>query len=192
MSIISTTKMTSRQFLELGEDPPGIHLELVNGEIALSPSATPLHSHIVLGLGSILLEFIKQQGLGHVYYDVNTIFGEHDVLRPDLIYFQKSRLHLVGEKALEGPPDLCVEVLSPSSVVIDRKDKFKQYQKGGVNFYWIVDPKANTIEAFKLSRGKYVSAGKGKGAEVVKLPPFEELRIPLMELWADGSKNARP
>jgi hypothetical protein len=32
MSIISTTKMTARQFLQLGEDPPGVRLELVNGE----------------------------------------------------------------------------------------------------------------------------------------------------------------
>jgi len=183
MSIISTTKMTSRQFLELGEDPAGIHLELVNGEVALSPSPIPRHGQIVASLCAIIWQHVNRRKLGRVYSDVDTIFGEHDVRRPDLIYFQKSRLHLVGEKALEGPPDLCIEVLSPSSIAIDRKDKFKQYQKGGVSFYWIVDPKAETIEAFKLSRGKYLSAGKGKGNQTVKLPPFEDLRIPLVQLW---------
>jgi hypothetical protein len=40
----STIKMTARQFLELGEDPPGVRLELVNGEIAVSPSSIRDHS----------------------------------------------------------------------------------------------------------------------------------------------------
>jgi Uma2 family endonuclease len=55
--------------------------------------------------------------------DVDTIFGAFDVRRPDILYFSKSRLHLVGENAMEGPPDLAVEVLSPSSLQTDRKDK---------------------------------------------------------------------
>src|ERR1700683_3647108 len=129
MSIISTTKMTSRQFLELGEDPPGIYLELFDGEVALSPSPIPRHGRIVATLCAILWQHVNRRKLGCIYADVDTIFGEQDVRRPDLIYFQTSRLHLVGEKALEGPPDLCVEVLSPSSVGIDRKDKFKQSPK---------------------------------------------------------------
>ena len=31
---VSTIKMTAVQFLQLGEDPPGVRLELVDGEIA--------------------------------------------------------------------------------------------------------------------------------------------------------------
>ena len=37
---VGTIKMTARQFLELGEDPPGVRLELVDGEIAVTPSPT--------------------------------------------------------------------------------------------------------------------------------------------------------
>jgi Uma2 family endonuclease len=50
----------------------------------------------------------------------------------------------------EDPPDLAVEVLSPGSVNIDRKDKFAQYRKAGVRFYWIVDPQLKTIEGWEL------------------------------------------
>jgi Uma2 family endonuclease len=183
MSIISTTKMTARQFLELGEDPPGVRLELVNGEVAVSPSPIPDQSYTENKLATLLTVHIDERKLGILYRDVDTIFGEFDVRRPDLIFFSTQRLHLVGAKAMEGSPDLCVEILSPSSKRIDRGVKFKQYEKGGVRFYWIVDPAERTIEAFRLSRGKFNPVGKGAGSDVVNLQPFEELDISLARLW---------
>jgi Uma2 family endonuclease len=180
---VSTIKMTAAQFLEMGEDPPGVRLELVDGEVAVSPSPEPKHSYADRNLGYLLHAHIRVNDLGALFGDVDTIFGEHDVRRPDLIYFAKDRFHLVGEKAMEGPPDLCVEIISPSSRTIDRKKKFKQYEKGKVAHYWIVDPEARTLEGYKLSRGKYQLTGKGAGNETVSLLPFEELRIPLAELW---------
>src|SRR5213592_1610584 len=102
MSIVSTTKMTARQFLELGEDPPGVRLELVNGEVAVSPSPIPAHGYVVLRLAKILSNYIDDRDLGRLYPDVDTIFGEHDVRRPDLLFFSKERLDLIGEKAMEG------------------------------------------------------------------------------------------
>src|SRR5688500_11567663 len=101
MSRVSTIKMTARQFLELGEDPPGVRLELVNGEIAVSPSPVPDHAFTVLALGSLLKSYVDRNGLGMVLLDVDTVFGEHDVRRPDVFYFTKARLHFIGEKAIE-------------------------------------------------------------------------------------------
>jgi Uma2 family endonuclease len=183
MSRVSTIKMTARQFLELGEDPPGVRLELVDGEIAVSPSPLPRHSFTVVALGALLKNHIDEHDLGELLMDVDTIFGEHDVRRPDLLYFKNARRHFIGEKAIEGPPDLCIEVLSPTSVRADRKEKFGQYATGKVKFYWIVDPKQRTIEAYRLSGGKYLGRVRGSGSDIVKLPPFAKLEIPLAKLW---------
>jgi Uma2 family endonuclease len=183
MSRVSTTKMTARQFLKLGEDPPGVRLELVDGEIAVSPSPTPDHAYAVLSLGSILKVFCDEHDAGVLLPDVDTVFGVHDVRRPDIVYFTNARKHLIGEKAIEGAPDLCVEVLSPSSRRIDRRDKFAQYATAKVKHYWIVDPKQRTIESYRLSGGKYVGRVRGSGSDVVKLPPFPKLAIPLAKLW---------
>jgi Uma2 family endonuclease len=180
---VGTIKMTSRQFLQLGEDPAGVRLELVDGEVAVSPSPEPKHSFTDRELTFALLGHIRANDLGALFGDVDTIFGEYDVRRPDLIYFAKNRLHLVGKKAMEGPPDLCVEIISPSSLAIDRKGKFKQYEKGKVAHYWIVDPKARTIEGYKLTRGKYQLSGRGSGEQIVHLPPFPDLDIRLGALW---------
>jgi Uma2 family endonuclease len=180
---LSTIKMTAQQFLMLGEDPPGVRLELVNGEIAVSPSPIPDHSHVVIALATILKVHIDQHDLGQLFTDVDTIFGEHDVRRPDLLFFRKSRLHLIGEKAMEGPPDLAVEILSPGNTTTDRRDKFKLYESGKVRHYWIVDPKMRTIEAYRLASGKYTGRVRGSGSDIVQLPPFRDLKIPLAKLW---------
>jgi Uma2 family endonuclease len=180
---VSTIKMTARQFLQLGEDPPGVRLELANGEVAVSPSPNAAHSFAVIALASLLKVHTTQNDLGQVLGDVDTLFGDYEVRRPDILFFRKERLSLIRETAIEGPPDLAVEVLSPSSVKIDRKDKFKLYAAGKVTNYWIVDPKGKTIEAYRLSRGKYVGGLRGSGSNVVKLPPFDHLEIPLAELW---------
>jgi Uma2 family endonuclease len=183
MSRVSTIKMTARQFLELGEDPPGVRLELVNGEVAVSPSPIPDHSYTLISLSSLLKVHVDDNDLGELLADVDTIFGEHDVRRPDLLFFVRSRRHFIKEKAIHGPPDLCVEIVSPSSGKIDRKDKFAQYAAGKVKHYWIVDPKRRTIEAYTLRGGKYVGRVRGSGSDVVKLPPFPKLEIPLAKLW---------
>jgi Uma2 family endonuclease len=183
MPITSTIRMTARQFIELGEDPAGVRLELVNGEVAVSPSPIPDHSFVEKMLTIILGNHILTHDLGRLYGDVDTIFGPHDVRRPDLIYFSKSRLHLVGPKAMEGAPDLCVEILSPSSETIDKVDKFEQYQAAGVANYWIVDPANRAAHAYRLENAAYTPAGTGRNDDVVHFPPFADLPLTLGKLW---------
>jgi Uma2 family endonuclease len=176
--------MTARQYLMLGEDPPGVRLELVDGEIAVSASPMPRHSYADRALTALLWIHVESKDLGLVLGDTDTIFGEFDVRRPDIIYFTKQRAHLVEEdEAISGPPDLCIEIVSPSSVTVDRTDKFEQYAKGKVRFYWIVDPKNRLIEAFKLVGGRYKPCGSGANNDVVSLPPFPDLKIPLKSIW---------
>jgi Uma2 family endonuclease len=135
-------------------------------------------------LTALLFPYIRDNDLGILLGDTDTIFGEHDVRRPDMIYFAKARAHLVREdEAIDGPPDLCIEIVSPSSGQIDREDKFEQYAAGKVRHYWIVDPAPRTFEGFTLRGGKYVAAGRGQGADVLRLSPFPELHIPLATLW---------
>jgi len=180
---VSTIKMTAKQFLQLGEDPPGVRLELVDGEVAVSPSFQPKHSYAEKQLTLVLLGHINAHDLGRLYGDVDTIFGEYDVRRPDLIFFAKNRLHLIGEKAMEGPPDLCVEIISPSSVTYDRKEKFNLYESGGVAHYWILDPYKKTLDGYSLADGKYQKSASGKNMDVMRLSPFVDLDIPLARLW---------
>jgi Uma2 family endonuclease len=186
MPIVSTTKMTAEQFLMLGEDPPGVRLELVNGEVAVSPSRTPAHSHANIKLIALLENYVSAHDLGELHHDVDTILNTFTVRRPDILFFAKHRTHLIGKKAMEGPPDLAVEVISPSSIEIDREDKFAEYREAGVEHYWITDPIRRTVEGWRLENGVYVTTGRGEENDVLRLSPFPDLEIPLSRLWRRG------
>lgn len=184
MPVISTTKMTAKQFLMLGEDPPGVRLELVEGEIAVSPSPRPNHSYAEKALAALLWVHIETFDLGLLLGDTDTVLGEHDVRRPDLLYFTKARQHLVpATKSIDAAPDLCVEIVSPSSGTVDREDKFGLYAEAGVPFYWILDPAEKSLDAYVLTDGRYVRVAGGTGDAEVTLPPFPNLVIPLRKLW---------
>lgn len=175
--------MTRAQFLELDDDPPGLRLEFVSATVQSTPSQTPEHSHIIIALLTVVGTHIHEKKLGYLFGYVNTIFGEFDVRRPDLLFLAQAREYLIGERAIEGPPDLCVEVISAETRSIDRQDKFRQYAAGGVAFYWIIDPQDRTIEAYRLVSGRFVECGRGKKSDTVRLAPFEDLKIPLSKLW---------
>jgi Uma2 family endonuclease len=183
MPIVSTIKMTADQFLQLGEDPPGVRLELVDGEVAVSPSPSPDHSAVVVNLIIAIGTYVRANSLGELHHDVDTILNTFTVRRPDLLFYTNERTHLIGKKAMEGPPDLAVEVISPSSIEIDRTDKFGEYREGKVPNYWIVDSEPRTIEGWTLKRGRYVRSGRGQGTATVRLSPFAGLDIPLRTLW---------
>jgi Uma2 family endonuclease len=181
---LAATKMTAEQFFMLGEDPPGLRLELVNGEIVVSPSPSFDHSFTDSQLRIILGQYINDNDLGAIVGDVDTIFDDLNVRRPDIIFIAKSRLRLIKGHGIPIVPDLCVEVLSPSSATTDQTEKFDLYAKSGVPCYWIVDPKGHSFEAFKLVGKKYQRVVTGRQRDVVKAPPFISLKIPLAKIWS--------
>jgi Uma2 family endonuclease len=181
--VLSTTKMTAEQYLQLGEHPPGVRLELVEGEIAVSPSPSLEHSFTQLRLSAVLVNHVKSLGSGELIGEVDTLLDQFNVRRPDILFFSKTRTRVIGKRPILEPPDLAVEIVSPTSIKIDRSDKFAQYRDAGVAHYWIVDPIAHTIEAFRLESGEYAPSGNGQNDDVVQLPPFLDLSISLADLW---------
>ncbi len=182
MSLVAAQRMTARQFMELPEDPHEIRRELVDGEIIMSPSLSFAHGRVSLHLASIVAMHIRAHKLGEISWDVDNRVSAWTVRRPDLLYFSAARVYLAIGKSVAGPPDLCVEFISPGSERIDRVEKFAEYAAYGVANYWIVDPIARTAEAYVLADGKYALGANGRGDETVRFPPFLDLEIPLGEL----------
>ena len=178
-----TGRMTAAEFMALPEDPSKMRYELVHGEVVASPSPNVDHAHVVTHLSMILAHLVRTNRLGVVVGDIDTPFGPEDVRRPDLLFFSKTRLHHIGKVHLEGPPDLCVEVLSPSNRHVDRGDKFELYRDSGVPFYWIFDPMVKVVEAYRLEAKEYALALTAKDDAVVRLPPFEDLELRLGDIW---------
>jgi Uma2 family endonuclease len=168
----------------MGEDPPGVRLELVHGEIRMSPSPSFDHAYIDRMLSHILLGHIIQHDLGALLGDLDTIFDDFNVRRPDILFVAKARLHLIKGHGIPFVPDLCIEILSPSSATMDQTDKFDLYASSGVPNYWIIDPKGRTFDAYALINGKYELNAQARDQMTVSAPPFPDLTIPLAQLWS--------
>ena len=128
--IVSTTRMNSRQFLELGEDPPGVRLELVDGEVAVSPSPTPKHSHVVINLITILNNHITEHDLGELHHDVDTILDLFNVRRPDIGRRRAGR----GDQGLGGQPDQCFYTTTPGPAAMYRPQNGEVTTPDGAKF----------------------------------------------------------
>lgn len=142
-------------------------IELSQGELIMPPHPTDTHRRIVGVLYRYLYEFVEANNLGTVRFAPLPVRLWPDNIRePDVLFVSHTHADRIGEQAY-GPPDLVVEVISPSTRRTDRNDKFVEYARAGISEYWLVDPEAHTLEVFILQEGAYtllVKAGPGQSA----------------------------
>lgn len=81
-------------------------------------------------------------------------------------------------------PDWVCEVLSPSTASIDRVKKKRVYARERVPFYWLIDPVARTLEAFRLEGELWLEVATFQADERVRVPPFEAVELELDALWS--------
>jgi Uma2 family endonuclease len=114
------------------------------------------------------------------------VFSPHDVVEPDLIYFAIDRFkEIVGERNAQGPPDLAIEVLSPSTRRRDEIVKRRLYERTGVQEYWIVDPELETVKVYRLVGGKYQKTSELSLEDntSVSTPMLPDLEVPLKRVF---------
>ena len=151
----------------------GERWELIDGvPCAMSPAPTRKHQYVSGALFSQLHGFLKGKPceVYHAPFDVRLNADENDdtVCQPDIVVVcDKFKL---DEKGCKGAPDLVIEILSPSSLRMDRLIKLEKYRQAGVREYWIVDPEARGVEAYVLDSGRYYATGYIDEAPVDVLP----------------------
>jgi len=73
---------------------------------------------------------------------------------PDLFFVSRSRLQIIKYDYVDGPPNLIMEIVSSDSKSRDWREKYFDYEKSGVQEYWIIDPYAERVEAYYLRRDR--------------------------------------
>jgi len=154
-------------YMKMPDD--GARYEIVDGNLEMmSPAPSTTHQAV-----SGELEFILKQSCKSDYLifhaPVDVILSKTNVLQPDILLIHRSRLEIVTEHGIEGPPDLVVEILSPGSRSRDKITKMKTYAKYDVPEYWIVDTSSRTLEQYRLMDAEklYVLHNLFEGDETV-------------------------
>ena len=143
------------QFVEeLGEDTKA---EFINGQIVVHSPVRLVHLDVGFFVTNLLGNFVLQRGLGKVFSEKCFVRCTRNDYEPDVCYFSQEKCAgWANDKLFFPPPDLVVEVLSPSTERNDRTVKLQDYARHGVGEYWIMDGNAKTVEQHTLPPGRNV------------------------------------
>jgi Uma2 family endonuclease len=108
---------------------------------------------------------------------------------PDLqIILAANRVHLTPT-SMEGPADICIEILSEATEAVDRGDKFVEYQEAGVREYWLLDHRRRAAHFHVLNADHLyiLHTADSNGDYQTSLLPGLRLYVPL--LWQTPLPN---
>lgn len=148
MAIHSPRKLTYDDFVRIPED--GRRHEILDGVHVVSPSPTLWHQRLLGALHLKIGAFVEEHFLGWVFFaPLDVILSSNDIVEPDLFFVSRDRQEILGDRYLEGAPDLVVEILSPGTRRRDLGKKKVRYEALGVREYWTLDPDRGTVQIFR-------------------------------------------
>ena len=168
-------------------DEPGTRYELFDGELHVSKQPHYGHQAICTHITGALWSWNEVSGLGFVFTAPGLVFSERDAAAPDVAWASHARLsRIVGDSAaLQGAPELIVEVLSPgvANQRRDREIKLRVYSRHGVDEYWLVDPAAQTIAVYRRAGTALQRVATLRATDTLTSPLLPGLAVPLDRLF---------
>ena len=159
--------------------------EILDGELSVTPAPATKHQTVLGNLHRLLANHVVANQIGKLFIaPTDLILAPTTVVQPDLIFIGNDRRQIVTERAIEGPPTLVVEILSPTTHRTDRVTKAQLYVKHNVPNYWLIDPDQRTVEAYELALDHYDLTARARDAEIFAPSLFSGLSIHLSDLWA--------
>lgn len=133
-----------------------VKAEFINGEIIFHSPVKNRHWLVSANIIGVLQPFVRKNKLGIVGAEKVMIRLTRNDYEPDIVFFSNEKCAAFSpDQMLFPPPDLAVEILSPSTEKYDREIKFADYAAHGVSEYWIVDPEQKSIEQYLLTGKDY-------------------------------------
>lgn len=166
------------------EITPDMKAEFINGEVIMHSPATALHTEVRKRLTMLIHVHADTHGLGLVLDEKTLCTFPRNDYEPDVVFFGRKKAATIKPDTTQfPPPDFVCEVLSSSTEKRDRGVKFRDYEAHGVSEYWIVDPKAKTLEQYVLSRSKRFELRLKSGTGEVASTAIKGLKLPIRALF---------
>ena len=161
--------------------------ELYDGEAFMMSSPSVAHQALLMGLSSAFDNWLqgKPCRVFAAPLDVR-LFPRDDrsdrtVVQPDLmVVCDRDKL---DKGSVNGPPDLIIEIVSPSNSSSELLRKFNYYLEAKVREYWVIDPELRIVSVHVYENGRYISVTY-KDNDRVPVATLQGMEISLESLWA--------
>jgi Uma2 family endonuclease len=171
----ATALVTSEQYLALPDefDQSGerIRDELIGGEIVRMPPTSLLHDRVKMKIGFALAVFVKaHRELGlDVLIEAGSKVSDYDTFVPDVAVVS-DRLQRSTERIHHVPPELAIEIISPSETKKKITQKREAYLKGGSKTVWLVCVESRSVTVYTSAGSKEL--GDDQAIKDTLLPGF--------------------
>ncbi|HVR21395.1 MAG TPA: Uma2 family endonuclease [Polyangiaceae bacterium] len=175
--------MSVQEWLELDEDESG---ELVDGHWVEEEVPDAVHELSVSWLIHVIGAWLGSRGF--VFGSaLKVLVSETAGRKPDLVILLPGTRPPPRHGPLVEPPDILIEVVSPSprDERRDRVQKMSEYAKLGVRYYWLVDPALGTFEMFERAPAGYTQVVAVTGGRIESVPGCDGLVIDVDALWTE-------
>jgi Uma2 family endonuclease len=167
----------------------GKRYEIIEGELFEMPAANSEHAIAIANLMFMLGPVVRSLGGLILTAPLDVFLRGANPVQPDVVVLLADRLHQISKRGIEGPPNLLMEVLSPSNPDHDRIRKRLLYARGGVDEYWLVDPEARTIDVLMRDGDAFRLLVRASGDELVRSAIFPDLSFPASAVFSIGSRR---
>ena len=158
--------------------------EWVEGMVYKLSPASLTHNDLIGFLFMLFNEFFHRKSLGRVIQSPFIMKLEGISARePDLMIVLNEHANNLSDTMMNGPADICIEIVSPESPERDYGTKFTEYEKGGVREYWIFDPRHKDARFYRLDEdGVYQSQSVDSDGNY-QTPLLDKFRLHVSMLW---------
>ncbi|MFM9105803.1 MAG: Uma2 family endonuclease [Chloroflexota bacterium] len=176
-------RWTYDDLLALPDD--GKRYEIIEGELVEMPSPGAIHQIILMNLALLLGPIVRLLGGRPLAAPLDVFMPLADPVQPDFAVLLPGGAARISPRGIEGPPDLVVEVLSPSSARRDIVTKREVYRRGGVREYWIVDPTERAVTVIHAAPDGQVRESRFSDGSRLISPLLPGADLPLAAIFAD-------
>ena len=140
-----TVPMTLEEFLE--SDLEGY--EYVKGELIPVPPTSGEHGRISVNLILPLGLYVRENRLGDIYVSETGFRVGERVLVPDIAFLSTDHIPTDMSKIFAIPPDLAIEVVSPTDALHRVEEKAFAYLEAGTQLVWVLKPRSKTVTVYR-------------------------------------------
>ncbi|HET7092617.1 MAG TPA: Uma2 family endonuclease, partial [Thermomicrobiales bacterium] len=162
----------------------GKRYEIIEGTLYELPRPLLVQAQVISNLIGILLPLVARLGGRWFTAPLDVFIPGGDPVQPDLIVLLPGGAAKPVRRGIEGPPDLAIEVLSPSNRGHDRLTKRALYDAAGVREYWIVDPEARTVEILALHLDAFHALQTARAGDRIESPLLPTLDLTAAVVFA--------